>query len=112
MLTVEPGVFRTGFLTANTTQFAPLSEPYRGSAMEKLFTTLHGLNGQQAGDPDKGAARIYEMVMGTGMAKELKEKEYLRLLIGKDAWSRAKGQVEKVRDNILACEEVAASTDF
>lgn len=110
---MEPGAFRTNFLTTDTTQFITPSNAYKSPhVVADVISRFEGMNGSQAGDPTRGVARIFETVVGEGAGRELKEKKYLRLLIGQDCWDRASKQVEKMRENVAACREVAGSTGF
>jgi hypothetical protein len=68
------------------------------------------MDGRQASDPVKGAQRIFEVVTGTGMGKE--KTGHLRCMIGRDCWDRAMKQVNSVRENLMAMEEIAGSTLF
>lgn len=50
------------------------------------------------------------MVTGTGTGKG--KTEYLRCMIGRDCWERATKQVNSVKENLMAMEEIAGSTKF
>ena len=71
---------------------------------------FQNMNGKQASDPVKGAQRIFEVVMGTGMGKG--KTGYLRCIIGPDCLERATQQVESVKANLAAMGEIASSTKF
>jgi len=69
-LLVEPGAFRTQFLASGNTQIIPTSIVYKGTAVEKTEQVFKDMDGKQASDPVKGAQRIFEVVMGTGMGRK------------------------------------------
>ncbi|MEU6642590.1 SDR family NAD(P)-dependent oxidoreductase [Saccharomonospora sp. NPDC046836] len=100
---VEPGYFRTNFLTkdslalpADTTQAYP--------AVREMTVDHLNLQGGQLGDPVRGAeAIISQVVSGDGP---------LRQLLGSDAHSFASAKVDALRANVDAAAETAAATDF
>lgn len=110
VLIVEPGAFRTNFLSATSTQPHPTSEPYKGTVVEKVNQAFKDMEGKQIGDTEKGVARIYDVVMGEGMGKGY--EKYLRLPIGSDCFTRATKALQAKLENIKALEQVAKSTDF
>ncbi|KAL4252400.1 short-chain dehydrogenases/reductases (SDR) family protein [Abortiporus biennis] len=76
----------------------------------------HVANGQ-IGDPEKLAARIYELVTGTGLLKELVpgsggKWEWNRMPLGPDCGNALKNRLEELKDNVDAFEEVWKSTDI
>jgi hypothetical protein len=110
VLLVEPEAFRTKFLASNNLQLISSSATYNGMAVEKTEQVFKDMDGKQASDPVKGAQRIFEVVMGTGMGKG--KTGYLRCMIGRDCWDRATKQVKSVKQNLMAMEEIAGSTTF
>jgi len=66
------------------------------------------MNGKQPGNVEKGCQRIYEVLMGEGMAKG--KKEYLRLPLGADCLKRAKAKVDTLKETMDDMEEIAVST--
>lgn len=106
---VEPGAFRTSFLTQDSIQFAPLSEPYKGTSAEHTLNVLRNMDGKQAGDPVKAAERIYEVVTCRGMAEG--RTPNLRLPLGSDCLQVVREKLERVRQNFEQFEDIAASTD-
>jgi hypothetical protein len=107
---LTPGAFRTKFLASNNLYLIPTSAGYKGTAVEKTEQVFKDMDGKQASDPVKGAQRIFEVVMGTGMGKG--KTGYLRCMIGRDCWDRATKQVDSVKENLMAMEEIAGSTKF
>ena len=106
---VEPGAFRTAFLSSDKIQFTPLSEPYQGGPCEEMLRKMQDMDGQQLGDPEQGAMRIYEAVMGEGMAQW--RVPTLRLPLGSDCLKTVVAKIEHVRDDFEKCADMARSTD-
>jgi hypothetical protein len=102
VLIVEPGSFRTGLLG----QAMSLSEPIAGYENTAGATrdALTGSHGSQPGDPAKAAAAI--------LAALDDEKAPLRLPLGSDAADAISAWLERSRDEFLAWESLARSTDF
>ncbi|KAJ5742389.1 short chain oxidoreductase/dehydrogenase [Penicillium nucicola] len=110
VLLVEPGAFRTNFLGHGAVSYQSPSEPYMGTAVEKTMQYLQAEHGTQPGDPRKAAERIYEVVMGEGMAHN--RKQYLRLVLGNKAYDTAQLKVDQLRENFCALEDISKSTDY
>ena len=110
VLIVEPGAFRTKFLSATSMQPHAASEAYKGTIVDKVNQNFAKMEGNQLGDTEKGVARIYDVVMGEGVGAN--HKKWLRLPIGSDCFERATKALQGKLDNIKALEEVARSTDF
>lgn len=70
ILIVQPVAFRTHFLIGSTKTKIGMSDAYKGSPVEETLNYMVTLNGTQKGDPEEAAARIFEVVTGTGMARE------------------------------------------
>ncbi|KAI0870053.1 putative short-chain dehydrogenase [Hypoxylon argillaceum] len=111
VLIVNPGAFRTNFLGDIQLSENPLPDDYKNSVVGAALQKFSDANGQQAGDPDKGIDRIFEIVTGEGMAGDLKGK-VIRLVIGEDAFTRMKNSNAKFVHDFTSCEEVARSTAF
>jgi NAD(P)-dependent dehydrogenase (short-subunit alcohol dehydrogenase family) len=99
---VEPGYFRTDFLTADSLALpARTTDAYPG--IREMTENHLDLQGSQLGDPVKGAAAVIERVVaGTGP---------LRLLLGSDAHAYATAKVDALRANLDATARTAPSTD-
>lgn len=109
VLTVQFGAFRTDFL-GSTMQMVEPSDPYKSPhPVEKALEEEHRKNGRQPGHPGKGAARIFDVVTGTGMGKG--RTDLMRIPLGKDSWGLCMQQTAGLRANFEACEEIAMSTD-
>ncbi|ADB31056.1 short-chain dehydrogenase/reductase SDR [Kribbella flavida DSM 17836] len=100
---VEPGYFRTDFLT--TESLALPAATTDGYAAIREMTENHlQLQGSQLGDPVKGAAAIISLaVSGQGP---------LHQLLGSDAYAYANAKVEALVADLEAGRELAHSTDF
>ena len=100
---VAPGAFRTSFLTADslTVTQNPIAEyeDVRLSHCKYL-----SMNGQQAGDPEKAAESIINVVY--------EENPPLRLLLGGDAYNRALTKLDGLYKEIHEWENTTCATDF
>lgn len=106
---VEPGAFRTNFLTKDSIQYAELSEPYQGGVCEEMREVLREMDGRQKGNPGVAAERIWEVVMGDGMARGLAVG--LRLPLGSDCLKTVQEKMDRVRGDFWQYEGIAKSTD-
>ncbi|KAH9905967.1 hypothetical protein F4778DRAFT_686715 [Xylariomycetidae sp. FL2044] len=111
VLLVEPGAFRTKFVTGAIVSGVPMPDDYADGPVSAFLKAFEASNGNQQGDPDKGVERIFEAVTGEGMAGKLRGR-VLRLVIGPDALGRMKKSNERFLSDITVGEEVALSTDF
>lgn len=107
VLIVEPGAFRTNFLSAFISPEKGIGEGTPAAGMGRWSA----MAGKQAGDPRKGAEAIFQVVTGEGEAGRLKGK-ILRLPLGKDSVARIETKVEGVKSDVAASRDVACSTDF
>jgi hypothetical protein len=73
-----------------------------------MIHSLQNSNGKQNGDPVKGAERIFEVIMGEGMAKG--KKEYLRLPLGSDCIQTVRAKIDRLNENFDEFEDIASST--
>lgn len=110
ILIVEPGMFRTNFLSPGGMNAVPISETYQDTAVGEMMRYFGQWEGKQPGDPTKAAQRMFEVITGTGMGQG-KEK-YLRLPLGPDCIDRARAQQEKLKENIDVMADLAATTSF
>jgi NAD(P)-dependent dehydrogenase (short-subunit alcohol dehydrogenase family) len=99
---VEPGYFRTSFLTRDSLALpARATDAYPG--IREMTENHLELQGNQLGDPVKGAAAIIDdVVRGEGP---------LRLLLGSDAHAYATAKVDALRANLDATAQTAPTTD-
>jgi NAD(P)-dependent dehydrogenase (short-subunit alcohol dehydrogenase family) len=99
---VEPGYFRTDFLTRDSLALpAAVSGAY--PAIREMTENHLTLQGSQLGDPVKGAAAIIDRVVGG--------KGPLRQLLGSDAHAFATAKVDALRANLAATAGTAPITD-
>lgn len=100
---VEPGAFRTNFLTAEA-----LTMPQQPIAAYANIRASHAkylqLNGTQAGDPEKAAAALIQLARETNPP--------LHLLLGQDAYQRALHKLDGLRQNFDAWQPLTISTGF
>lgn len=111
VLIVEPGAFRTNFLSAVQKTVTPLSEPYKGGPVDVVLGKFEAAQGKQRGDPRKAVQRVFEVVTGTGEAGTLKGK-ILRLPLGPDCVERVEGKTGRLQSDFDAARGVAMGTDL
>ncbi|OJJ64708.1 hypothetical protein ASPSYDRAFT_54154 [Aspergillus sydowii CBS 593.65] len=111
VLIVEPGAFRTNFLSAAQATETPLSEPYKGGIVETVLGKFDAAQGKQRGDPAKAVRRVFEVVTGTGEAGRLKGK-ILRFPLGPDCVERIEAKMGRLQSDWDATREVALGTDL
>ena len=110
---IEPGFFRTELLNpgANMAQngketrlddYAELN-----ATNEKNFEDFHG---NQAGNPVKGAAVIFDVLTGTGVAKGRQVPPFLPL--GSDAAAEIVKSAQATIDQVKELKTIAAMSDF
>ena len=101
---VNPGSFRTEFLSSRSVLRTSHSiDDYAvtsGRAVDGLLTK----DGQQLGDPDRGATAIMEAV--------LSDEPPLNLLLGSDALDRARVRLDRFEEDLARWESLTLSTDF
>ena len=101
--TVEPGMFRTEFLTdasIRKTQDLPIYDSTCGETLRYLAQS----NGKQIGDPERGAAAILKAVDSA--------QPPVNLFLGSDALKRARTRLEQLTQTLNEWESVSLSTDF
>ena len=109
VLIVEPGAFRTNFLSAYAVPSKPHTEDYK--TVKAVFDKFETMKGQQKGDPKKAAARIYEAVSGQGLAGGLKGN-VLRMPLGEDCVERYEVKIKTMQEDLEKVREAAFSTSF
>jgi NAD(P)-dependent dehydrogenase (short-subunit alcohol dehydrogenase family) len=100
---VEPGPFRTNWAGGNMKFTEQSIEAYEETAgkLQKLITSY---NGNQPGNPQKGAQAVLKVIDA--------ENPPLRLLLGKSALDRAKAKLDWVKKDIAEWENVGLATDY
>lgn len=101
---VYPGPVRTDFLNDNSTVIARRSIADYTAAQASLDLHRDGMNGKQAGDPERLAALILRVA---GMAEPP-----LHLFVGRIAHDFAQQKLAQVRRDIEAWREAGEATDF
>lgn len=101
---VSPGYFRTNFL-ASTSLAVPAKQidAYQ-DVRDTQAQHQNGLNGQQAGDPEKGIDVLIEVSKA--------ENPPLHLFLGPDAYHVAKQKISAVESDMDSWEALATSTNF
>ncbi len=101
---VEPGAFRTDFLTDRSISNSRTSiEDYLPTS-GKAVQYLADINGKQLGDPALGAQAIVTAVES--------EHPPLHLVLGSDALKRTRAKIQSLTDTLDTWEELSKSTDF
>ncbi|ANZ40375.1 short-chain dehydrogenase/reductase [Lentzea guizhouensis] len=100
---VEPGYFRTDFLTTDSLAL-PDSTTAAYPAIREMTENHLELQGSQLGDPVRGARLMIERVVnGQGP---------LRQLLGSDAHAYATAKVQALQANLDAAAPTASASDF
>lgn len=99
---VQPGYFRTSFLTADSLA-APKHQidAYQNVRASQDFHQ-NTMNQQQAGDPDKAADAMIEIVKA--------ENPPINLFLGEDAFNGANSKIASVQQELEAWKELSVST--
>jgi NAD(P)-dependent dehydrogenase (short-subunit alcohol dehydrogenase family) len=100
---VEPGYFRTDFLTTDSLAF-PDSVTAAYPAIREMTENHLKLQGSQPGDPVRGARLMIERVV-TGQGP-------LRQILGSDSHAYATAKVQALRANLDAAARTASASDF
>jgi len=100
---VEPGAFRTQFLTPESLVLAqnPIQDY---TAIRKSHERYASFDGTQIGDPEKAASVFIDLVE--------KPNPPIRLFLGSDAHKRATEKVQILYDDLQSWKTVSISTDF
>jgi NAD(P)-dependent dehydrogenase (short-subunit alcohol dehydrogenase family) len=101
---VEPGSFRTGFLSADSVRRAGQSIPDYADTVGKFLTGLDAANGHQPGDPAKAVAAIRQLAAAP--------QPPLRLQLGSDCVALVEGKLGSVAAELSQWRDLALSTDF
>ena len=101
---VEPGYLRTSFLTSESLRLpSTTTDAYPG--LREMVAAHLELQGNQPGDPARGAAQVIERVVTDTGAP-------LRQLLGSDAHAYASAKVAALQENLDLTRESAPLTDF
>ncbi|MDI5970686.1 oxidoreductase [Streptomyces sp. SL13] len=101
---VEPGSFRTEFLSADSKRQAGSDIPAYADTVGTLYTAMAVNNGKQPGDPVKAVAAIRRLAVAA--------EPPLRLQLGSDCVNLVEGKLASVAEELDQWRELALSTDF
>jgi NAD(P)-dependent dehydrogenase (short-subunit alcohol dehydrogenase family) len=101
---VEPGSFRTGFLSPGSKRLAPVGLPAYADTVGRLLTAVEANDGRQPGDPVKAVAAIRRLVAAP--------EPPLRLPLGTDSVALVERKLATVAQELDRWRELALSTDF
>ena len=110
VLIVQPGAFRTPFLSAAVTPRAGHSILYAPTDVGTTLARFAAFDGTQPGDTERGCQAIFDRVTHTGCAAGV--KPFLRLPLGTDAAQRMQGKVDEWQDTLKGSRAVWESPDF
>lgn len=100
---VEPGAFRTDFLTERSIRISSNRIADYVGTSGKIVQYLESINGRQLGDPVLGANAIIEAVNSA--------EPPLHLVLGSDALARTQAKLQRMADEIAQWEHISRSTD-
>lgn len=100
---VAPGGFRTSFLSKESLAIPKNSNGAYDNINEMLIR-YQGLDGKQAGDPEKGVAIMIQTAF--------EQNPPLHLLLGSDAYRRATAKFESQMNEFENLKDTTTSTDF
>jgi NAD(P)-dependent dehydrogenase (short-subunit alcohol dehydrogenase family) len=109
---IEPGYFRTAFLSdvsAGGNQGTRISA-YEGTISHQVLEIFAAVNGNQPGNPEIGADRIWEAVHGVGLMAG--KKILQRLPLGSDAGAQLANTAQELLETAKEYEDVWKSTDY
>lgn len=107
VLAIEPGMFRTDFLSPSAIWFAEKTgtiADYEGTPAHRQLAEISGMDGIQDGDPDKLAALLYDVVAS--------DTTPVRLPIGPDAVALFDRRVARDSAQLAPWRDRAVSTNF
>ena len=101
---VEPGAFRTDFLSGSSIVHTARQDPAYAETSGAVGTRLRGMDGNQIGDPVRGAAAIIQVVDAP--------EPPLHLILGSDSLKRARIKLGQLAADFDRWEATALGTDF
>jgi NAD(P)-dependent dehydrogenase (short-subunit alcohol dehydrogenase family) len=101
---VEPGSFRTEFLTEDSRRLAGVDIPAYTDTVGRVRTAMEANNGHQPGDPVRAVAAIRRLATAT--------EPPLRLHLGSDCVTLVEGKLASVAKELDQWRDLALSTDF
>ena len=82
----------------------------KGIITDKLAQRMRCIHSKQAGDPEKAAQAIVDVVTGAGKGKDI--DRLLRLALGKDAVQRANTKIQGFKGNVDKVKHISESVVF
>lgn len=112
VLLIEPGAFRTEFLSSKNFQTVPASEPYLDNPAGIVLKKYSSSHGTQQGDPKKAANLIVDEIYSprTIDVKGVK-KTLFRLPLGQDCLDRLEAQSNFLNSTIDQLRPTLTSTN-
>lgn len=101
---VEPGAFRTDFLSSNSIRHTEKPIDAYASSAGHMVDYLAKMDGNQLGNPELGAAAILKVVDS--------DNPPMHLLMGSDAHRRTHEMLDKFTRELKEWEAVTLSTDY
>lgn len=101
---VEPGYFRTSFLTSDSLRVPANEIAAYKEVREVQEFHQNEMNGNQAGDPEKAVAVMIKIADA--------ENPPLHLFLGEDAYNMAYAKIDAVKQDLEAWKEDTISTGF
>ncbi|TWB43478.1 oxidoreductase [Nitrospirillum pindoramense] len=101
---VEPGAFRTDFLTDQSLRVTGGGIADYATTAGAAVARLQAQNGQQPGDPARGARAIVAAVLSPNPPRHL--------VLGTDAWNRVQARQQAFAANLAEWRAVTLGTDF
>lgn len=101
---VSPGYFRTNFLASSSLAVPANPIAAYKDVRESQAQHQDGINGNQAGDPEKGIDVLIEVSKA--------ENPPLHLFLGPDAYDFAKQKISALESEMNTWQELATSTNF
>lgn len=118
VLIIEPGFFATNFFAAagvNGVRPERVTGAYPdASKLPEQYVARH-LALKQVGDMNKAAARMFEVVSGTGLAKDFVDggrRDFVRVPLGPDSGTRFGAKLQLLSENVEATRAIWNSTDM
>ncbi|KAK1222938.1 hypothetical protein PQX77_014215 [Marasmius sp. AFHP31] len=105
---IDPGYFRTSFLSPDHRRSAVTKIPDYRELTEQSEASLKAYNGKQLGDPQKAAQAILNIIHGTEQGKSFPRN----IQLGSDCYETAKEHCETALRNLEEWKEVSHNTDF
>ena len=101
---VEPGYFRTDFLTAGSLGVPGQQIEAYATVRETQQAHQREINGNQPGDPEKAVAALIQLAAEANPP--------LHLFLGKDAYDLAYAKIEAVKNDLERWKHITVSTGF